>query len=42
MIERVIIEETLVHQQRLHGVTRGGVVGLGVNHDLDSLGKLKL
>ena len=41
MVEGVIGHEALVHQQSLHGVTRGGVVGLGVNHDLGSLGKFK-
>ena len=37
MMECVIVEETLVHQQGLHGITRGGVVSLGVKHDLDGL-----
>ena len=39
-MEGVSVEETLVHQQRLHGITRGGVVSLGVQHNLDRLKKI--
>ena len=37
MVEGVIGHEALVHQQGLHGVTRGGVVSLRVKHNLDCL-----
>ena len=37
MMEGVIVEETLMHQQGLHGIASGGVVSLGVEHNLDCL-----
>ena len=40
VVEGVIGHEALVHQQGLHGVTRGGVVSLGVKHNLDCLEKI--
>ena len=41
VVEGVIGHEALMHQQGLHGVTRGGVVSLGVKHNLDCLEKIQ-
>ena len=37
LMEGVSAEETLMHQQRLHGVTCSGVISLGIQHNLDRL-----
>ena len=37
-MEDLVVEEALVHEERLHGVAGGGVVCLGVAHNLHRLG----
>ena len=37
VIKYFVADQRFVNQESLHGVAGGGIVGLGVHHDLDSL-----